>query len=356
MVVGKNLSDIINTNLSVDKWNVQHINSGQSGDSYLEETYQGRVDIEQTSQTKYLGFILSNKGSNMPQIDEVKKKSIWIIRKIFAKLESLNLKKYYFQSAVIFLNVILRSSILYASETFYNLKETEVRHLERIEETFLRKMFKTSKGCPIAQLYLESGHFPARFAIMKSKLMFLKYLLEENPNSLIYRFLKLQLENPTRGDWVSSCLIDLKDLQINLSFEQIEKMTKKQFNSTIKESIQKRAFEYLIRKKKSKGKEIKYSELKMADYLIPGYEQITINEQRNIFSIRNQMVEIPHNFPTTNEKEICRCREEVTMKHIYECEFFSENDKTDKPKFEQIYEGNLVQQKEINEIFQQNYQ
>ena len=64
-------------------------------------------------------------------------------------------------------------------------------------------------------------------------------------------------------------------------------MTKKQFNSTIKESIQKRAFEYLIRKKKSKGKEIEYSELKMADYLIPGYEQITINEQRSIFSIRN---------------------------------------------------------------------
>ena len=68
------------------------------------------------------------------------------------------------------------------------------------------------------------------------------------------------------------------------------------------------------------------------------------------------MVEIPHNFPTTNEKKICRCEEEVTMKHIYECEFFSENNETDKPKFEQIYEGNLVQQKEINEIFQQNYQ
>ena len=44
------------------------------------------------------------------------------------------------------------------------------------------------------------------------------------------------------------------------------------------------------------------------------------------------------------------------MKHIYECEFFGENNETDKPKFEQIYEGNLVQQKEINAIFQQNYQ
>ena len=205
-------------------------------------------------------------------------------------------------------------------------------------------------------MYPESGHFPERFAIKKSNLMFLKYLLEENPNSLIYRFLKLQLENPTRGDWASSCLIDLKDLQINLSFEQIEKMSKKQFNSIIKESIQKRALEYLIRKKKSKGKEIKYSELKMAEYLIPGYEKITINEQRSIFSIRNRMIEIPYNFPTTNKIEICQCGEEVTMKHLYECAFFNENNKSDKPIFEQIYEENLVQQKEINEIFQQNYQ
>ena len=110
----------------------------------------------------------------MPHIKEMKKKSTWIIRKIFAKLESLHLKKYYFQAAIIFLNVILRSSILYACETFYNLKETEIRQLERIEEGFLRKMFKTSKGCPITQLYLESGLIPARFAIKKCRLLFIK--------------------------------------------------------------------------------------------------------------------------------------------------------------------------------------
>ena len=217
-------------------------------------------------------------------------------------------------------------------------------------------MFKTSKGCPIAQLYLESGHYPARFAIMKSKLLFLKYLLEENPSSLIYKFLKLQLENPTRGDWASSCQMALKDLQINLSYEEIEKMTKKQFNSIIKESIQKRAFEYLISKKKSKGKEIQYFELKMAEYLIPGYEKITIDEQRSIFSIRNRMIEIPYNFPTNNKEEICRCGKEETMKHIYICEYYNENNQTENPIFEEIFTGNISQQKKINEIFHQNFQ
>ena len=63
---------------------------------------------------------------------------------------------------------MLRSSILYACETYYNLKETEIRQIERIEEGFLRQLFKTPKGCPIAQLYLEAGYIPARFAIFQT--------------------------------------------------------------------------------------------------------------------------------------------------------------------------------------------
>ena len=189
------------------------------------------------------------------------------------------------------LNVILRSSILYACETFYNMKETEIRQLERIEEGFLRMMFKTSKGCPITQLYLESGQFPARFAIMKCRLLFLKCLLEENPESLIYQFLKLQFENPTKGDWASSCFNDLRALEINLSLEEIKNITKKQFKDILKQSINQKAFEYLENKRRSKGKEIRYTGLKMAEYLQPGYVNISLNEQRGIFSLRNRMID-----------------------------------------------------------------
>jgi hypothetical protein len=97
------------------------------------ETYEGLVSIGQTTKQKYLGFILSRKGNNMDNINQMKNKLIGIIRKIFKCM-----KKYYFESRMIFLNVMLRSSILYACETYYNLKEVELRQLERIEEGFLR--------------------------------------------------------------------------------------------------------------------------------------------------------------------------------------------------------------------------
>ena len=87
---------------------------------------------------------------------------------------------------------MLRSSIIYACETYYGLSKYHIRQIERIEDNFLRKLFKASKGCPIAQLYLESGHIPVRFQIYKSRLLFLKYILEQDPKSLLYNFLTQQ--------------------------------------------------------------------------------------------------------------------------------------------------------------------
>ena len=55
------------------------------------------------------------------------------------------------------MNVILRGSILYASECYYNLTENELRRIEKIEERYIRKVFKTGRNCPIAQMYLEFG-------------------------------------------------------------------------------------------------------------------------------------------------------------------------------------------------------
>ena len=125
------------------------------------DEYIGEIPIGETEEQKYLGFILSSKGDNMAKINAIKKKSIGVIRTIMNKLDSLKLRQYYFECSIIFMNVILRGSILYASETYYNLTEMQLRKIERIEEEYLRKVLKTSKGCPIVQMYLAVGQWPA---------------------------------------------------------------------------------------------------------------------------------------------------------------------------------------------------
>ena len=83
----------------------------------------------------------------------------------------------------------------------YNFKEKEVRQIERIEEEYMRKILNTSRGCPITQLYLEYGQYPARFEIQKRRLLYLKYILEQPEDSLIKKIFNLQISEPTRGDW-----------------------------------------------------------------------------------------------------------------------------------------------------------
>ena len=354
MLISKNSDNVLDSNLMVDKWDVQHVDNPVTGDTDIQETYLGLVPIEKTDKQKYLGFMISSRGDNMINIKEMKNKSTWVTRKIFTKLDSLNLKKYYFECGILFLNTILRSSILYACETYYNLKETEVRQLEMLEEGFLRRLLKTSKGCPISQLYLETGHYPARFEIKKIRLLFLKYILNENPESLIYKFLQLQLEKPTRGDWASSCINDLKELKIEMSFEDIKMMKLNKFRSILKKSVEETAFSYLIKKQGSKGQEIIYSALKMAEYLMPNPESLSIDDKRNIFEITNRMVALPNNFSKEKTKKLCTCGKIENMEHVYLC--INLNKESPKSPYESIFKDDIGEQLKVCKRFKLNFE
>ena len=151
------------------------------------------------------------------------------------------------KSSIIFPRVILRITIIYGSETFYYLKENELRALERIEEVFIRKLLKTSSGCPISQIDLKTGHVPARFEISKRRCLFLKHILTENSESMIYKI--VMYKNQTRGDWLSSCFNDLKYLSIDFKIEQLQSMKKNELKQMLLRSIEKKALQYLLEKR-----------------------------------------------------------------------------------------------------------
>ena len=111
MLIGKKQETALNSPLCVDNWSVEHVENPATGDTELVETYTGQVQIGQTAEQKYIGFILSSSGDNMANIRALQKKSIGIIRKIFTKLHSLNLQQYYFEVGMTFMNVMLRSSV-----------------------------------------------------------------------------------------------------------------------------------------------------------------------------------------------------------------------------------------------------
>ena len=336
----------------MDSWSVEYVDNLNTGDYDLIETFVGKVAIENTAKHKYLGFVISNTGDNMVNINSMKNKSIGIIRQIYNRLESLNLRRYYFECAMVFMNIMLRSSILYAAETYHNLKENELREIERIEETFMRKILNTSKGCPIVQLYLTLGQIPARFAIMRMRLSFLQCILKEDEESMISNVLHLQLKNPTRGDWASTCVDNLRQLEITESFQEIKVMKKNTYDKMLKSRIDKIALHYLTSKQGQKGGEMLYTQIEMSAYLLP-LTELDITEKRNMFAVKNRMSHICENFPSKQEIEVCFCGERVTMEHIYLCTEL--NSEKIEVSYKQIFNGYINQQIIVYKRFQKNF-
>ena len=181
----------------------------------------------------------------------------------------------------------------------------------------MRKILKTNKSCPISQIYLEYGQWPARFELKKMRCLFLKQILQQNEHSQLYKFFKLQQNHPVKGDWVTTILKDLSELEIFETFDEIRKMPRNKFKKLIKDRIQVKALEYLLAKQGSKGKEIKFTTLEMSEYLLP-YSILNIEDKRKMFALRNRMTQIPYNYGKKEEK--CVCGTVETMQHIYSCE------------------------------------
>ena len=61
---------------------------------------------------------------------------------------------------------------------------------------------------------------------------------------MIYTFLMLQIRQPTRGDWASTCQDDLKQLEISETFEDIKLMKINKFRQIVTQKIEKTALKY----------------------------------------------------------------------------------------------------------------
>jgi hypothetical protein len=150
---------------------------------------------------KYIGFVMSNDASNVANIEDKRGKSVSTSRSIMSMVRGLDTNT--FQCWLTYLHSLLPGTTLYANETYYSLSELDKRILESYDESLLMKSTKTGFYFPQAVLYLDFGLWPARVRIEENKLNFLHYILNENENSLLYRFFDAQLKYPVRGEWVS---------------------------------------------------------------------------------------------------------------------------------------------------------
>ena len=197
------------------------------------------------------------------------------------------------------------------------------------------------------------GQIPARFEIQKMRCLYLKYILSQDDDSSLKKVFNLQLNQNLRGDWASTVLKDLKELRITETFEEIKEINEIKYRNILKIRINKNALKYLTDKQRSKGKEIMYKDIQMAEYLLPVNSKLSVEQKQRMFSLKNRMIELPENFPNKEMENECSCGKLKNILHIYTCKILNEGNNP-KLKYEEIYNGNLQDQIRIFERIDEN--
>ena len=150
----------------------------------------------------------------------------------------------------------------------------------------LSEIVECSRNVQRELLYLEFGIIPIAYLIKIRKQMFLHHILHQNEDSLLFRFFMAQLRNPTQGDWATSVIEDIDELELGLQLDDIKNMTKNSFRKIVKEKVEQKALEYLVNMKEShisenaKGKLLKYDTLEIQGYLRSSDLDISVNEKK----------------------------------------------------------------------------
>ena len=264
------------------------------------------------------------------------------------------LGKYTFECAVIFLNSLVRSSVLYGTEAMSHINETELRALERIEEDQMRNVLQVKTGIqvPLHLMYLDLGQTPARYQIYRFKINFLQYILQQEKETLLFKMLDAQQSRPVRGDWFSDVRQIMQELNIIMKIEEIKNMSRIQFRKLTKIRCEEAAFSDLILKKEkgSKGRKLEHgAKLEMSDYLCPN-DQLTVDDQRLIFQIRSQSNPLPAN---RGDPQPCSrgCGEIQDNCHIIQCSMIN---KEDKGEYNLLINGTLHEMKRNLEQWKKN--
>ena len=129
-----------------------------------------------------------------------------------------------------------------------------------------------------------------------------------NENELIYKFCYAQSLRPVKNDWALQILEDKKDLNLDISDEEMRKISKTRFQKILQSRIKENAAKYLIKtqSRQLKTKHLKISEKFMTAKYIHSKSMCT-EEISTLFKLRSRTVDVKDNNESAHRENMwCR--------------------------------------------------
>ena len=158
-------------------------------------------DMKNSDSETYLGDIISNTGKVRPNIQSRREKGFGLASEILSILSEIPLGKFRVEIALILRQAMLINGMLYSSEVWSDVKDSDIELLEDVDEFFLRSIFRAHSKTPLEFLHLETGTIPIRLIIASRRVNYLHHILTRPENELIFRVFQAQKQSPSKGDF-----------------------------------------------------------------------------------------------------------------------------------------------------------
>ena len=353
------LNAIINVKIESKKLRFSHtkcfkLHIGKKVSQCTHNLKSHEENIKVVEKAVYLGDILNKDGTLDDTIADRKDKSIGKISQITTILSSITFGVFYMDTALILREAMLLNGIMTNSEIWYTVKDHHIKTLESADNDLLRKIFNAHSKTAIELLFLETAKIPIKFIISKRRLLYLWTLLKHKANELTHKVYNAQKTIQTKGDWFLMLDEERKKYKIELTDEEISKMSKYRFKVLVNKKVNYFAFNYLKEKASGHEKSLKIfneinnnSVMKRAGYLKEN--MFSKSDCQLLFMLRSMMLDVKSNFSNLYQNDLsCRtCSDEGVVEneqHLLQCKMLKSELSDPEVKFEFVFQ-NLDKQK-----------
>ena len=171
---------------------------------------------------------------------------------------------------------------------------------------------------------------------------------------MVYKVLKATVENPVKNDFVQTCEKYMRELNINLTFEQFGKLSKWSARKIVKQKVTDAAFEYLQEEKNKQTKisNLIYDKLELKEYLRDGNKNNDLSKV--IFRARSLTLDIKLHKRWKYQDTICvGCGErEESGNELLTCDGFSDGKDGKKYFYNLFFDGSPSEMAETAKVLQ----
>lgn len=270
---------------------------------------------------KYVGTWIGQKGTYEINIEKGK----GLIENLIMKVKNMTAEnKVGCLSTILKLElneIVICPALHHNIQVWHSITKTELEKLESRQGQILKRLLNLPRTTPYYGILYETGIWTVEAKIIYKKLMLLHNFTHSDDKRLAKKIIIEQETHHMKGCWMDSIRKEAAEYGIQTNTQVISVISKRKYKKEIKESIEKKLVNDILRARTTKMRSIIENPFGRKNYLEGSFTSKQITE---IIRIKLHMTELKDNYGSSVKCEFCQQEKESTEHILFQCRNLSD--------------------------------